>query len=151
MITTRPRHGTLLFAGACSLVLLVGCSNQPTYPKEHLTESLQQLLIADHLEASIRFLDHTLAVALTYPGALTEADGQIGLGPTFDDASRKVLTSLHRVILSSNADVQFYVLLISDPQVPGAYLTIVRYIDDVRRANANMLDTRRCSPGRSSS
>ena len=30
-------------------------------------------------------------------------------------------------------------LLISDPKTPGVYVTMVRYMDDVRRASANML------------
>ena len=49
--------------------------------------------------------------------------------------------AIHRVLLSSDAEVRFYVLLMSDPKTPGAYLTLVRYMDDVRRANANMIDT----------
>lgn len=124
-----------------ALLVIAGCSGKPTYPKAHLAESLQDILLSDQLKTSVRFIDHTLGVQLDYPGALAQTAGQIGIGPEFDEAARKVLTGIHRVLLSSDAEVRFYVLLLSDPKVPGAYLTMVRYMDDVKRANANMLDT----------
>ncbi|MDP3723888.1 MAG: hypothetical protein Q8R91_10425 [Candidatus Omnitrophota bacterium] len=133
----RGLVGLLLCAG-----LGGGCNSQPTYPKERLAESLQRLLTQEHLNASVRFVEHTVAVQYEYPGALIQIDAhQFGVGPAFDEAIRKVLFPLHRVLLSSDAPVDFYVLLMSDPKFPGAYLTMVRYLDDVRRANANMLDT----------
>ena len=123
------------------LTCATGCSSRPTYPKAQLVQSLQQLFTADHLQTTVRFVDHTLAVQLDYPGALALAGGQIGVGPAFDEATRKVLTAVHRVVLSTDAQINFYVLLLSDSTAPGAYLTIVRYLDDVKRLNANMLDT----------
>ena len=133
-------RATALLPWCAVLLLAAGCGGRPTYPKVHLAESLQEILLSEQLESSVRFVDHTLGVQTAYPGALLQTDGQITLGPAFDELARKVLTAVHRVLLSSDADVQFYVLLLSDPQIPGAYLTIVRYMDDVRRANANMLD-----------
>ncbi len=134
----------VMLASVAGLALGLGttsCSTRPTYPKARLAESLGEILASDSLNASVRFIDHTLAVQFAYPGALSQTGDQIGIGPAFDDAARKVLTDIHRVLLSTDADVRFYVLLISDPKTPGAYLTMVRYMDDVRRANANMLDT----------
>lgn len=123
------------------LILTAGCNSAPTYPKAHLTEALQGLLAQEQLHASVRFIDHTLAVQLEHPGALAQSGGQIGVGSAFDEATRKTLTAIHRVLLSTDAEVRFYVLLMSDPHVPGAYVTVVRYLDDVRRANVQMLDT----------
>ena len=128
-------------ATGAALLLATGCSSSPTYRKEHLANSLQGLFAAEHLQTSVRFLDHTLAVQLQYPGALRQDGDAITIGPAFDEVLRKVLPGMHRVLLSTDADVQFYVLLVSDPATPRAYLTMVRYMDDVRRANANMLDT----------
>ena len=132
------RLGTLLVC--VSALAAASCSGRPTYPKAQLAESLQATLESEHLDASVRFVEHTLGVQLSYPGTLQQTDTHIGLGPAFDEASRKVLTALHRVLLSTDAQVNFYVVLLSDPQLPGAYLTLVRYMDDIRRANANMLD-----------
>ena len=125
----------------CCAAWFSACDSRPTYPKANLAKSLQDLLTEEHLNASVRFIDHTLAVHVDYPGSLSLMQGQISIGPEFDEAARKVITDIHRVLLSSDAEVRFYVLLISDPKTPGAYLTMVRYMDDVRRANAQMLDT----------
>ena len=124
---------------ACLLV--AGCSDRPTYPREHVEDGLRQLCAEEGLNASVRFIDHTVAVQISYPNSLLQHDNQIGTGPGFEEAARKAIQSIHRVVLSTNADIRFYVVLISDPNTPGAYLTIVRYLDDIRRANANMLDT----------
>ena len=136
--STRPLSRIVI-----PLIVLIAssCSSPPTYPKAHLANSLQELLNEDHLQASVRLIDHTLAVHLMYPNVLVQTNGQVGLGPAFDEATRKVITAMHRVILSTDADIAFYVLLLSDPAIPGAYVTLVRYLDDVKRANANMLDT----------
>jgi hypothetical protein len=130
-----------LAVGLAVLGLAAGCDGRPTYPKTRFVESLQELFQGEHLATTVRLTDRTLAIHLDYPGALVSRDGEVSLGPGFDEAIRKVLTAIHRVLLSSDAEVRFYVLLISDPQTPGAYLTMVRYFDDIRRANANMLDT----------
>ena len=139
----RPSmRAVVLSAVAASLAFLAaGCAGRPTYPKARVADSLHALMKGDGIDAKVRFLDHTLAVQFDYPGALAQSAGQIGIGPAFDDASRKVITAIHRVLLSSDADVRFYVLLMSDMNVPGAYLTMVRYMDDIRKANAQMLDT----------
>ena len=141
MMPSNRLSTSALFSGLAFLLWTTGCDNRPTYPKEHLAESLQELLTGDHLDASVRFIDHTLAVQLNYPDALSHTGDQVGLGPAFDDATHKTLSATHRVLLSTDAPIEFYVLLISDPHTPGVYLTIVRYVDDIKRANANMLDT----------
>jgi hypothetical protein len=132
---------------SCCLVLvgcilfLTGCSSGPTYHKEHLAQSLHALLVDEQLEADVRFLEHTLAVQVASPDTLTQRGGQFDIGPAFDETTRKVITAIQRVLLSTDAEVRFYVLLLSDPKTPGAYFTMVRYLDDVRRANALMLNT----------
>ena len=138
----RPRARVPVFAlAAGALLIAAGCSNGPTYPKDRVEDGLRALCAAEHLNASVRFIDHTVAVQVRYPNSLVQHGNQVGIGPQFDEAARKAIQSIHRVVLSTNADVRFYVVLISDPKTPGAYLTMVRYLDDVRRANANMLDT----------
>ena len=120
---------------------MTSCSSGVSYPKAHLVDGMRQVLKEEGLTASVHVIDHTLAVHLEYPGSLSQTAGQIGIGPGFDDATRKVIGAVHRVLLSSDAEVRFYVVLVSDPTVPGGYLTLVRYMDDIKRANAQMLDT----------
>ncbi|MBI4597494.1 MAG: hypothetical protein HY737_03735 [Candidatus Omnitrophica bacterium] len=125
-----------------SLLAAAGCGSGPTYPKARLSDAVTSVLTSEGIApTAVRVLEHTVAVQLIYPDALSQTGGHINVGPAFDEATRKIITSLHRVLLSTDADVRFYVVLLSDPNTPGAYLTIVRYLDDIRRANANMLDT----------
>lgn len=136
-----PARKSWLVLVGFAVALNAGCSKRPTYPQHRLEESVHTLLAEDGLHASaVRLLEGTLAIQLAHPGALLKDGEEIGIGPAFEVVSRQALTALHRVLLSSDADVRFYVLLLSDPQIPGAYLTLVRYMDDVRRASANMLD-----------
>ena len=131
----------LLCLGSVLLGLTTsGCSDKATYPKARLVESLRTLLADEHLSnPSIRFGEHTLAVQFDYPNALLA--GGSGVGPAFDDAIHKLLPAIHRVIFSTDADVRFYALLLSDVKAPGVYFTMIRYVDDIRREMANMLDT----------
>jgi hypothetical protein len=133
---------TGLVALSVAALAVGGCSRQPTYPKARLSESLTALLAEEGVEVvAVKLVDHTLGVQCGYPDALSLSDGQIGVGPAFQDAVRKILTAVHRVTLSSDADVRFYVVLLSDPTTPGAYLTMVRYMDDIRRANVSLISS----------
>jgi hypothetical protein len=120
-------------------LLLAGCAGRPTYPKERLVESLQELLRQEGLDLPVRLVKGTVAIHLDYPGVLEQSGQDVSLGKTFDEVAPKVIGSLHRVLLSSDADVRFYILLVSDPRYPGAYLTLVRYMDDIRRLNVNKI------------
>ena len=137
-MAARQNRWRVLLA-TTALLITAGCSVGPTYPKAHLVESLQHLLTEEHVTASVRFFAQTLAVQVAYPDSLAMAG--TGIGPMFDDAIRKTLPAIHRVLFSTDAPIDFYILVLSDPQAPGVYLTIVRYVDDVRREQVNMLDT----------
>lgn len=123
------------------LLTAAGCSTKASYPKAELASTLHQFLAEEGLNTTVKVMDHTVAVKIEYPESIVRNNNQIEPGPGFDAVMRKALTQLHRVLLSTDADVEFYVLLIADPKNPGAYLTLVRYMDDIKRANANMLDT----------
>ncbi len=138
MTPFRRRLVPLALAGF-TVLTATSCSSRPTYPKAQLAATLQTLLKQERVNATVRLVDHTLAVQSDYPDALVQKGAQIGIGPAFDEVTRKVLINVHRVLLSSDAQVNFYVLLISDPKTPGVYITMVRYMDDVRKASANML------------
>jgi hypothetical protein len=137
---TRARRSA--FASIAAVALLAGCGVHPTFRKEGIADALHEILIADHFANSMVYLrDHTLVVYVSHPGTLAVADGQIGLGPAFEETARRVVTAIHRVTLSTDAPLTFYILLLADPATPGAHLTMVRHLDDIRRANVNSLDS----------
>ncbi len=126
--------------GLLLTLALSGCGTEPTYKKEAVADSLQDMLTKEGINSSVRLIEHTLAIHMDYPDSLQPSSNHLSFGPAFDEVMRKSIQRIHTVALSSNADINFYVLLLSDPNNPGAYLTIVRNLDDVMRANANMFD-----------
>ncbi|MBI2884732.1 MAG: hypothetical protein HYY15_00995 [Candidatus Omnitrophica bacterium] len=127
-----------LLAAALSLALAAGCA--PTYRREDVAKTVQALCQTEHrLDVSARQMGDTIAVHLRHEGILDRQGNQIGLAANANEVLGNVLEVLHRVLLSSQPMMHFYLILVSDPAVPGAYLTIVRYMEDVRRANANMI------------
>ena len=119
--------------------LLLGACG-PSYRQDQLVQALTAICATDyHLSVSARQIGQTLAVHLPHDGILQQQGAQIGLAESANEVLGNLLEAIHRVILSSDARLNFYVVLVSDSTVPGAYLTIIRYVEDVRRANANML------------
>ena len=136
MLTSKR---SILPIACCLLLTLASCSSAPTFRKEHVAESIREILSHDHIDATVRLIDHTLAVQFEYPNALARSNETISVGLGFEEAARKVITAIHRVLLSSDADVHFYLLLLSDPQLPGAYLTMVRSLEDIRKMNVSII------------
>lgn len=128
--------GLLWRVGLC--VGLGACS--PTYRQEHLIEAIQQICENEyHFNVSTRQVGQTIAVHLHHDGILNQVGTQIGLSPSATEVLGNLIEAIHRVILSTDASISFYLVLVSDPTVPGVSLTLVRYLEDVRRANANMI------------
>lgn len=122
-------------------LLSIGCSVSATYPKAQIAQSVQDFLMEEGITSSVRLIEHTLGVQFEYPEALAYiAPGEVGLGSNFDEAARKALAIIHRVLLSTDAKIDFYLLLISDPQVPGAYLTMIRAFEDIRKVHVSKIN-----------
>ena len=136
MSTPRPCR---LAAWVIGVGLMVcGCS--PTYRSDQVVQAIQQICEHDyHLKVTVRQIGHTIAVHLQHDGMLQPRGNEMRLSPSANDVLANLIEGLHRVILSTDATVNFYILLISDTTAPGAYITLIRYVDDVRLANANML------------
>jgi hypothetical protein len=124
-----------------SISLIVGCSFDPTYKKQTLATELQDILTNLGLTTQVKLLEHTLAVQVDMPNSLVQVGQQIGIGPKFQDTQQEVIPLLHRVIMSSDAEINFYLVLVTDPLIPGAYLTLLRNMEDIKRLNVSMLDT----------
>ena len=134
---TLPHRAVVVCALGLSLAL-PACS--PTYRRDQLVEAIQRICASDyHLSVSARQTGQTVAVHLRHDGILQQRGNQIGLSPSANEVLANLIEGIHRVILSTDATINFYIVLVSDATVPGAYLTLIRYVEDVRRANANML------------
>ena len=126
----------------CGLAVLTGLASgcSPTYRTGQLAQAIEQICATEHqLTISVRQIGRTVAVQLHRPGILQQEGTSVGLSESATEVLGNVLEAVHRVIFSSEDPVQFYFLLVSDPTVPGVYLTLIRHVEDVRRANANVI------------
>ena len=131
----RPAPRFLL---CLALLTAAGCS--PSYRHEQLLDSIKTICADDYkFQVAVKQEGGTLAIYLHKEGILQQNGAQVTLAPDANRIVGQLLEAVHRVILSSDAPINFYLALFSDPKVPGIYLTLVRYVDDVRRVNASMI------------
>ena len=135
----RMRHGFAV--GLLSLGLASSGCGGATYRQDQAAEAIRQICAAEYrLRVSVKQAGGTVAVHLDHPGTLMQLDHQqVWLNPAANELLGNVMEVIHRVVLSTEPPMDFYLLLVSDPAVPGAYFSLVRYLDDVRRVNANMI------------
>lgn len=135
----RIRHPSARI-GALALAVFASSSCAPSYRPDQVITSLQEICAHDYkLTVTAKQVGRTLAVHLHHDGILQQTGNQVGLTDNAQEILGNLIEAIHRVVLSSDASINFYLVLVSDSTIPGAYLTILRYLEDVRRANANML------------
>jgi len=134
------RSPKLLRLAVCALMLGTASACGPSYRRGELVKAVQEICAAEyHYTVSARQVGRTLALSLHREGILQQTDNQIELAPSANEILGNLIETIHRVVLSADEPIQFYLLLVSDPKVPGAYVTVARYVDDVRRANASII------------
>ncbi len=138
MMTRLASRGVAALAVA---LLLSSCGPKPSYKAADLVPAIQAICKNEYkFDVTVRQVgQHTIAIHLHHDGLLETADDRVELAPTANDTLGNLIEAIHRVVLSSDAPIQFYLILASDPKIPNIAFTLVRYVDDVRRANANML------------
>lgn len=135
----RLAYGSWLVIGSLGMSLAAGCSG-PSYRTEQVPDAIQQICTKDYqLQVSAKRIGQTVAVHLQHGGILEQQDGQIRLASTANEVLGNTLEAIHRVLLSSDNPNGFYLFLVSDPSIPGVYLMMVRYLDDVKRVHANSI------------
>ena len=136
-MTSLRRMGSL--GGLLALTLSVSACG-PTYRKAQIVDAIQRIAQTEYnFQVAVKLTENTIAVHLHHAGILQLVGPQVGLAPSANEILSNLIEIVHRVVLSSDAPVNFYVVVVSDPAVPGAYLTIIRYLEDIRRANANII------------
>ena len=119
---------------------VAGCSNQPTYRAGQVAGAIERLAADEYqMQMTARPVGNTLAVHLSHPGLIEQQGERIQLRESAHETLGNALEIMHRVLLSTDYPCRFYIFVASDPNVPGVGFTIVRYLDDVRRANASVI------------
>ena len=124
----------------CVVVGLSGCSNQPSYRADQVAATIAQLGSREYkMQLTARAVGTTLAVHLRAPDLIVQEGERIQLKESAHEVIGNALEIVHRVLLSTDYPCRFYLFVASDPEVSGIGFTIVRYLDDVRRANASVI------------
>ena len=135
---SRFRGHRFVAYSLATVLCLGGCA--PSYRSTQIPSTIQQICTDEYkMNVTVKMVGHTLAVHLHHEGILEAIGNRIELADTANEILGNVIEVIHRVILSSDAEIRFYLVLASDPKVPGVAFSLVRYLDDVKRANANML------------
>ena len=136
----RPHPIDWRLSVICMAVGLSGCSNQPSYRANDVAATIAQLGSREYkMQITARAVGTTLAVHLRAPGLIAQDGERIQLKESAHEIIGNALEIVHRVLLSTDYPCRFYLFIASDPNIPGVGFTIVRYLDDVRRANASVI------------
>ena len=122
-----------LFIGITFSILLssTGCE-EVTYPKETLRESVIKLCREEYdVDIDASTVGNTLAIYLSFVDFF-------GATLNFNEKAQEkiwdVVWGATRVVLSTDADIKFYCIIIQDVNIPQIQIVIIKYVEDVKRA-----------------
>ena len=125
----RSRPAGHFFAIAVLAALLAGCG--PTYPKEKLKESIIRLCKTEYkLDVKVRTAGRTVAIYMPLENLM---DFTFALTPWATEKLNDVIMSVTRVVLSTDADYDFYCIIAHDVRIPEIQVIIIKYVNDVKR------------------
>ena len=125
----RSRFTAYLLAIMIFTSPLSGCA--PTYPQEKLKESIIRLCKTEYkVDVKVRTVGKTAAIYMPIEGLL---DFTFALTPAATEKLNDVIMSVTRVVLSTDADYDFYCVIAHDVRIPEIQVIIIKYVDDVKR------------------
>lgn len=123
------RPGRYSFAILALIVSLTGC--EPTYPKNRFKESIIRLCKNEYkIDVKVRTFGKTAAIYIPLEDLM---DFSFALTPSATEKLNDVIMSVTRVVLSTDADCDFYCIIAHDVRVPEIQVIIIKYVDDVKR------------------
>lgn len=133
-IVSRMQKNTLAMAGLTLLVavalMLPACI--PTYPKEKLPEAVQMVCKTEYnMDVEVIVTGSTMGIYYPMKGLL-----DMGLGiseEAWDEISNLILVA-SRVVLSTDADIEFYCVITQDARLPELQVVIIKYVNDVKQS-----------------
>jgi len=118
---------------SCVLALLPGCG--PTYPKEDLKESIIKVCKKEYkLDVKVELAGKTVAI---YCALQDLWDLTFAMTKKASEELNDVILSVSRVTLSTDASVEYYVVIAHDARLPEIQIIIVKRVEDVKRFMLN--------------
>lgn len=130
----RPNSGVrlpLLFLLICAQLILSSC--EPTYPARTLTSQLTKLVKEDYkIDVACHISGKTLWVYVPLSDLIDEAKLVWNLKGI--EKMNEVISTVHRVMLSSDAKLKFLCVVATDIKKYGVELLAVEYVPDIQEA-----------------
>lgn len=124
----RPRVEILVVIAALFVLSQSGCA--PTYPKEIVDEAIVQLCREEYkIDVKVKILGKTVGVYIPLEGLF---DMTLNISKEASDKINDVLLSVSRVTLSTDAPLDFYIVIAQDPMLPEIEVVLLRYVVDLK-------------------
>ena len=114
------------------LSLFSGCSHNSTYPKDNLEQSIIDAFLKEaQMQVLPAVVGKTLCIRIPIEESILSATG--GFSEKINHLIEDAMILSFRVALSTDADIDFYKIILYDKNQPGICFTITRYILDTKR------------------
>jgi hypothetical protein len=133
MVQRRRIKDACTVAVACILaagIFLMVPACVPTYPKEKLPEAVRQVCKGEYdMDVDVTVIGKTMGIYYPMKGLM-----DIGMGISEDawDQISNLLLIASRVVLSTDADIEFYCVITQDTRLPELQVVIIKYVEDVK-------------------
>ena len=113
--------GVVFFVSACA----------PTYPKEGLAEAVTMVCKTEYdMDVDVVVEGNTVGIYHPMAGLL---DVNMGIDKDAWDKISNLILIASRVVLSTDADIEFYCVITQDMKLPELQVVIIKYVEDVKR------------------
>lgn len=113
------------------LISFSACTKKATYSKEKVIESVKKLCKDEYnLDVDVKIIGSTLGVFIPIEELV---DPDLKLNPEAGENIEDVALSIHRVIMSTDRPLKFYVLTARDTKTIGAEFVLTGFVYDVVR------------------
>lgn len=121
----------ILLSGLVALAIIfssVGCGH--TYPKENLREAVMNICDKEYgIKVDAEIAGETLAIYLPLPKLF---DANLRSNEKAREKIGDVLLSVTRVVLSTDASIKFYCVIVQDVRFPVVQSVIIEYVEDIK-------------------
>ncbi|MFH1878072.1 MAG: hypothetical protein ABH883_04630 [Candidatus Omnitrophota bacterium] len=132
MLSGKTMSKTGMLAGillAGILFSLPACV--PTYPKEQLPDAVKSVCKIEYdMTVDVTVRGTTMAIYYPMEGLL---DVGMGISEGAWDKISNLILIASRVVLSTDADINFYCVITQDARLPELQVVIIKYVEDVKR------------------
>jgi len=124
----KQKNKILIMALMAYVLSQAGCA--PTYPKEIVDEAIIQLCREEYnVEVKVKIVGKSIAVYIPIENLF---NAMLTISEESADKINSVLLSASRVTLSTDAPLDFYIVIAQDPMLPEIEVILIRYVYDIK-------------------